>query len=299
MAASSDSYCEPPRKPTSPRSLFAAPTRYAVQNYIGCAACGAPARQIKPVPLVTPHRWPANVRTAASADPLPQRRERSPRASSKRQMSRRHVPARTAPTNFVAQATIPPSESHIACHSIPVFGWSKTVVNSAPVKRRSKRGERFCRPNKWNPSLRVLPMKESSILRPVFHGHPNLDWPESQWGPQLSCASDPPMPPRPRPAPTIETCRAGPLLETAIKRPQPPTAWKGRSWPSFTYLEALPAPSGLATNSFVYNEWQDVQYSPCPHDALPFEAIGKSVSRPHCGMHKFTFELLSPKCCEP
>jgi hypothetical protein len=34
---------------------------------------------------------------------------------------------------------------------------------------------------------------------------------------------------------------------------------------------------------------------PCQNNAPDLEAIGKSVSRPHCGMHKFAFELLSPE----
>src|ERR1700693_4220799 len=175
MDGSSDSYCEPQRKSTSPCLLFAAPTRYAVQNYVGCAACGAPTRQTKQAPLATPRRSPANVRTAASADPLPQRRGRSPAASNKRQMLRRHVPARKAPASFVAQAPIPPIESHIACHSLPESEWSRTVVNSAPLKRQSKPGERFCRPNKSNPSSKEPAKKENSILRPVFRVRPSLD----------------------------------------------------------------------------------------------------------------------------
>jgi len=203
MDGSSSLDCELPRKSTSPCSPFAAPTKSAVQNHIGCAACGARARQTKPVPLATPHRSQVNVRTAASADPLPQLHERSPGAWNRRQMLQRYVPAPIAPASFVATGPIPPSESHIACHSLPVFELSKTVANSAPAKRRPKPDERFCRPNKSNPFSVEPRKKESSILQPVFHAHPNLDQPESQSGPQSLDASDPRMPTRPPSAPTL------------------------------------------------------------------------------------------------
>jgi hypothetical protein len=42
----------------------------------------------------------------------------------------------------------------------------------------------------------------------------------------------------------------------------------------------------------------DAQFYSCPNNAIRFEAIGKTVSRPHCGVHILAFELLSPRTAD-
>jgi len=186
------SNCALPKKSMPPCLLIAAPTTYAARNCIGCAACGGTARRTEPAPLVWPHRLRANARTAASSDPLPSRRGKLPRASSKHRTQQRCALKPSAPATHAAKGSIPPLASPVVSHSLPESESSKTIASFGRPRRLSHQAVDLYQSRKLSPSSSERCRKRlNSILRAPLTSS-RMKWMRSSSGPLISYPSSPP-----------------------------------------------------------------------------------------------------------